>query len=101
MRKNVLLYGNSIFLNGLAALLHTNTELTIHLRQMSPQVVIPSDLDVILIDLDELSLETALNLFAPQKNIRLVGIDTKNSRTTVLSRRTLYTSTLNDIVTCL
>jgi hypothetical protein len=102
MTKNILLYGNSIFLNGLAAWLKTQPGLTVRRHLPGDPLSLPDDTpDVAIVDIHETPVSEALALFEGRPHVTIVGVDDRLGTATVLSEQVYPLQTLDDVLHCL
>ena len=96
LKTNVLLYGNAIFLNGLAVELQRHTCFKIHFRQTDGAIDL-NNIAAIIVDLNEYSLAHLLTQVVAPASVKFVGVNVADSRVTVLTRNTHQTNLLADI----
>ncbi len=101
MTKQILLYGNSIFLTGLAAQLESCADL--HARQQSSHddPLRLDDIDAVVVDFDETSPADVLDILHVCPNLQVVGINTSRGAVTVLSGQLYLARTMTDVINCL
>ena len=99
--KRVLLYGDSVFLTGLAAQLHSLDDLLI--RQQSPRNG-PLDLgglDAVIVDFNAVDAADVLSILRARPELKVVGVTAPGGAVTVLSGKVFLAHTLTDVMTCL
>ncbi len=99
--KRILLYGDSIFLTGLAAQLQTRANLEV--RQQAPHTG-PLDLgnlDIVIVDFNDVQAADVLAILRARPDLKIVGVNANNSAVTVLSGQIYLAHTLADVVGCL
>lgn len=96
----VLLYGNSIFLAGLAAQLaiQANLQFTTCVQMNTVEL---RDFDVIFVDLKEIHAADVLALLQLRSKLHIIGINTDLSTITVISGQVYPAHTLEEIFGCL
>ena len=101
MIKRVLLYGDSIFLTGLAAQLQARDDVDV--RQQSPHAgpLNLGDLDAVIVDFDDVPAADVLAILRARPDLKIVGVNTGNSVITVLSGRVYLAQTVADAMACL
>ena len=101
MTKRILLYGNSIFLAGLAAQLQTRDDVDV--RQQAPHAgpLHLGDLDAVIVDFNEVQAADVLALLRARPSLKIVGVNAAGGAVTVLSGRVYLAQTLADVVECL
>jgi hypothetical protein len=99
--RNVLLYGDSIFLTGLAAQLHDLDG--IRVRQQSPRIgpLDLHDLDVVIVDFNAIEADVVLDILRTRPDIQVVGVNAGSGAVTVLSGKAYLARTLADVMGCL
>jgi hypothetical protein len=97
MCKNVLLYGNSILLSGLAAQMQTQPELVVRCRPAQAGLTPLSGIDAVIIDVNEISLAHMLAILQAHTDVRIIGLDDRSGTATVLSRQLFQILTLDDV----
>lgn len=99
--RNVLLYGDSIFLSGLAAQLHGLDDVCV--RQQSPRIgpLNLHGLDVVIVDFNAVEAAAVLDILRAQPDIKVVGVNPGGGAVTVLSGQVYLARTLSDVMTCL
>ena len=101
MIKRILLYGDSIFLTGLATQLETRADLDV--RQQSSHVgpLNLDGLDAVIVDFDDVPAGDVLAILRARPDIKIVGVNATGGAVTVLSGRVYLAQTLDDVVACL
>ena len=101
MVKRILLYGDSIFLTGLAAQLQAMAGLDV--RQQAPHAgpLNLGNLDAVIVDLNDVPAADVLAILRARPNLKVVGVNATNGAVTVLSGRVYLAQTLADVVACL
>lgn len=97
MRKNILLYGNSILLSGLAARMQTIPDLAIRCRPAQAELAPLAGIDAVIVDVHETPLSSVLAILQGYTEVRIIGLDDRSGTATVLSRQVFQTHTLADV----
>ncbi len=99
--RNVLLYGDSIFLSGLAAQLHGLDNVCV--RQQSPRQrpLNLQGLDVVIVDFSAVEADAVLDILRAQPDIKVVGVNPDGGAVTVLSGQVFLARTVAEVVGCL
>ncbi len=99
--RNVLLYGDSIFLSGLMAQLQSMPDLAV--RQQSPHVgpLNLRDLDVVIVDFNAVEAAAVLDILRARPDIKVIGVNPSGGAVTVLSGQVYLARSLSDVMTCL
>jgi hypothetical protein len=99
--KRILLYGNSIFLTGLAARLQGDAGLSV--RQQAPGAgpLSLDGIDAVIVDFDDVPADDVLAILRARPTLQVVGVNAPGSAVTVLSGRIYVARTLADVVRCL
>jgi hypothetical protein len=101
MPDNILLYGNSIFLNGLAAWLQTQPGLTVRRHLPGDTLRLPDDPATVIVDIHETPVPESLALFEGHARLTLVGVDDRLGTATVLHGQVYHLQTFGDVLHCL
>jgi hypothetical protein len=101
MVKRILLYGDSIFLTGLAAQLQARADLDVCQRAPHAGPLDLGDLDAVVVDFDDARAADVLAILRARPDLKIVGVNAKDSAVTVLSGRIYLAHTLADVVECL
>ena len=101
MLKHILLYGDSIFLTGLAAQLQSMAGLDV--RQQAPHAgpLNLDGLDAVIVDFGDVPAGDVLAMLRARPDLKIVGVNATNSAVTVLSGKVYLAHTLADVVACL
>jgi len=99
--KRILLYGDSIFLTGLAEQLQARADLDV--RQQAPHTgpLHLGDLDAVIVDFDDAQAADVLAILRARPDLKIVGVNASDGAVTVLSGRIYLAHTLTDVVGCL
>jgi hypothetical protein len=99
--KRILLYGDSIFLTGLAAQLQSEAGLDV--RQHAPRTgsLHLGDLDAVIVDFDDVQAADVLAILRARPDLKIVGVNASDGAVTVLSGRIYLAHSLADVVECL
>lgn len=96
--KKVLLWGNSIFLAGLALALQHQADLEVLGTAANPlEAVLCLEPDMIIVDLSDPHCGAALTLLREQPSLCLVGINPATGAVTVLAGQVQLTQTLEEV----
>lgn len=101
MTKRILLYGDSIFLTGLAAQLQGRVDLDV--RQQAPHMgpLSLGDIDTVIVDLDNTPADDILSILRARPDLQVVGINATGSAVTVFSGQVYIAHTLIEVMDCL
>lgn len=99
--KQVLLYGTSIFLAGLAAELQKRPDVEVRCQSDLTGLLDLGAVDAAVVDLDDTPAAGVLALLRARPDLRIVGVNASNSTLTVLTGRVYMASTMDDLVACL
>ncbi len=101
MSKHILLYGNSIFLNGLAAQLQKRADLEVRQQPLASGPLPLSNLDAVIVDFDEVEAADVLGILRACPDVKVVGVNTPDGAVTVLSGQVYLAHNIADVVACL
>jgi hypothetical protein len=101
MIKRILLYGDSVFLAGLAAQLQTRADLDVRQQSSHAGPLNLDDLDAVIVDFDDAQATDVLAILRARPNLKVVGVNAPGSAVTVLSGQVYLARTLTDVVACL
>jgi hypothetical protein len=101
MSDNILLYGNSIFLNGLAAWLQTQPGFTVRRQLPGDTQRLPDDPATVIVDIHETPVAESLALFEDRPRLRIIGVDDRLGTATVLNGQVYRLQTFGDVLHCL
>lgn len=98
MVKRILLYGNSIFLAGLAAQLQRRSG--VEVRQQSPSAgrLELAGLDAVVVDFAEVAPGDVLAILRAQPDVKVVGVNAAGSAVTVLSGQVYLAHGVADVL---
>jgi hypothetical protein len=99
--KHILLYGNSIFLNGLASQLQKRVDCEVHQQAPGSGPLHLSNLDAVIVDFDEVGAEDVLGILRACPDVNVVGVNASGGAVTVLSGKVYLARTVADVVACL
>ena len=101
MIKRILLYGDSIFLTGLAAQLQSMAGLDV--RQQAPHAgpLDLGDLDAVIVDFGDVLAGDVLAMIRARPDLKIVGVNATGGAVTVLSGKVYLAHSLADVVACL
>lgn len=99
--KHILLYGDSIFLAGLAATLQADPGLDIHQQAPCAGFLDLGDLDAVIVDFDDAPAADVLTMLRARPDLKLVGVNASDGAVTVLSGRVYMAHSLRDVLHCL
>ncbi len=101
MARNILLHGNSIFLNGLAAWLQPQPGLTVRRQLPGNGPLSPDDFDTVIVDIYETPIPEALARFEAYPHLTLVAVDARLDTVIVLSGQVYRLHALVDVLHCM
>ncbi|MEA3339131.1 MAG: hypothetical protein U9R15_04115 [Chloroflexota bacterium] len=101
MTKHILLYGDSIFLSGLASQLQARDDIVARHRAPHDGPLNLDDLDAVIVDFNDAPPGDVLALLRARPDLKIVGVNATNSAVTVLSGQVYLAQTLADVVGCL
>ena len=101
MTKHILLYGDSIFLTGLAAQLQARDDIDARHRAPHDGPLHLDDLDAVVVDFNDAPAADVLALLRARPSLKIVGVNAAGGAVTVLSGRVYLAQTLADVVECL
>lgn len=101
MIKHILLYGDSIFLTGLAAQLEAHANLDVRQQSSHAGLLNLDDLDAVIVDFDDVLAADVLAILRARPGLKIVGVNAAGGAVTVLSGRVYLAHTLMDVVACL
>lgn len=96
--KQILLYGTSIFLAGLATQLQGTPGLRVRQQANLSGLVDLGNLDAVVVDLNDAAYADVLALVRARPDIKIVGINANSSAVTVLSGRVYLAQDMDDLV---
>lgn len=96
--RNVLLYGDSIFLSGLMAQLQSQPHVSAHQQAPGAGPLDLCNLDAVIVDFNAVDTAAVLDLLRMQPNLRVIGINAPGGAVTVLSSKVYLAHSLTDIV---
>jgi hypothetical protein len=99
--KEILLYGTSIFMAGLAAQLQNAPHLKVRCRADLSGLLDLGEIDTAVVDLDDGLAADVLALIRARPDLKIVGVNAGNNAVTVLSGRVYLAQTIADVVACL
>jgi hypothetical protein len=99
--KHILLYGDSIFLGGLAAQLRAQEGVSV--SQQSPHTgpLHLGKLDAVIVDFNAVDAADILAILRARPDLKIVGVNAPGGAVTVLSGKVYLAHTLADVVGCL
>jgi len=98
LTKHILLYGDSIFLSGLAAQLQARDDVDARQRAPHDGPLDLGELDAVIVDFDAVDAAEVLALLRARPDLKIVGVNANNSAVTVLSGRVYMAETLEDVI---
>ena len=101
MIKHILLYGDSIFLTGLAAQLQARDDVDVRQQASRTGPLNLDDLDAVIVDFDDVQAGDVLAMLRARPDLKIVGVNATNGAVTVLSGRIYLAHTLADVMACL
>lgn len=99
--RNILLYGDSIFLSGLAAQLRDLPGMTVRQQGLHTGPLNLGGLDAVVVDLNATEAADVLFILCARPDLKVVGINAPGGAVTVLSGQVYLARTLIDVMTCL
>ncbi len=99
--RNILLYGGSIFLAGLAVELQTLPHLRVRRQATLDCLEDLTPLDAAIVDLNESCAGEVLALLLTHPDLTLIGVNARGGAVTVLSGRVYRAQTLAEVAACL
>lgn len=99
--RQVLLYGTSILLAGLAAQMQKRPDLEVRCQADLTGLVDLGAIEAAVVDLDDPPAGGVLALLRARPDLKIVGVNAGSSAVTVLTGRVYLASTLDDLVACL
>ncbi|HEY89649.1 MAG TPA: hypothetical protein G4N98_07960 [Thermoflexia bacterium] len=101
MTKRVLLYGNSIFLSGLAAQLLARDDIDVRQRTSHGGLLHLDDLDAVIVDFNDVQPADVLALLRTRPSLKVVGVNAAGGAVTVLFGQVHLVQTLADVMQCM
>lgn len=99
--KHILLYGDSVFLTGLASQLAALPEVEARLQSPHCGPLNLQGLDVVIIDFNAVDATAVLDILRARPDIKVVGINPDCGAVTILSGQVYLARTLTDVMACL
>ena len=99
--KHVLLYGDSIFLAGLAAQLRDRDDVAIRRQAQNVGLLDLGGLDAVIVDFNAVDPADVLSILRARPDLKVVGVNAPGGAVTVLSGKVYLAHTLTDVMTCL
>lgn len=99
--RNVLLYGDSIFLTGLAAQLDDMDDVCVRQQSLHSGPLDLGGLDVVIVDFNAVDAADVLSILRARADLKVVGVNASGGAVTVLSGKVYLARTLTDVMTCL
>lgn len=99
--RNVLLYGDSIFLSGLMAQFQAMPDVTVRQQPLHSGPLNLCDLDTVIVDFNAVEPATVLDILRAQPDIKIVGINPSGGAVTVLSGQVFLAHSLAEVMRCL
>jgi len=96
-----LLYGDSIFLTGLAAQLQARDGVDARHQAPYDGPLNLGDLDAVIVDFNDVPPADVLAILRARPDLKIVGVNAPGGAVTVLSGRVYLAQTLADVVECL
>ncbi|NBD34679.1 MAG: hypothetical protein GVY30_01615 [Chloroflexi bacterium] len=101
MMKRILLYGDSVFLGGLAAQLQAQDDVIIVQQASHEGPLKLGDLDAVIVDFNDVDADDVLAILRASPDLKVVGVNAPGGAVTVLSGKVYLAHTLEDVVGCL
>lgn len=98
--KHILLYGDSIFLTGMAAQLDALPEAEARLQAPHTGALNLGDLDVVIVDFNAVDADAVLDILRARPDVKVVGVNAPGGAVTVLSSQVYLARSLSDVMTC-
>ena len=99
--QTLLLYGASIFIEGLAGLLLQHPEVRVEARQHLTDLGDLAVFDAVIVDLNNPKTSDVLTLLRARPDLTVIGVNTAGGAVTVLSGRVYLAHSLADVLDCL
>jgi len=99
--KSVLLYGDSIFLTGLAAQLRDRDDVVVRQQAQTVGLLDLGGLDAVIVDFNAVDADAVLSILRARPDIQVVGVSAPGGAVTVLSGKVYLAHALADVVGCL
>jgi hypothetical protein len=99
--KHILLYGDSVFLTGLARQLGTLPEVTARQQASDSGPLYLCGLDAVIVDFDAVDTISVLDILRARPDLKIVGINPNSGAVTVLTGQVYLARSLADVVGCL
>ena len=99
--KHILLYGDSIFIGGLAAQLRAQDDMAVSQQTPRTGPLDLGDLDAVIVDFNAVDAADVLAILRARPDLKIVGINAPGGAVTVLSGTVYLARSLADVVGCL
>ncbi len=99
--KHILLYGDSIFLTGLASQLGALPEIEARLQAPRGGPLNLRGLDAVIVDFNAVDASAVLDMLRARPDLKIVGVNPSGGAVTVLSGQVYLAHTLEDVMECL
>ena len=99
--KQILLYGNSIFLTGLAVQLESHADLQARHQAPHNGLLYLGDIDIIIVDFDAIEAADVLDILRARPDLKVVDVSASGGAVMVLSGQVYLARSLTDVVDCL
>ena len=99
--KHILLYGDSIFLSGLAAQLRARDDVILIQQAPHEGPLKLGNLDAVIVDFDDVGADDVLAILRARPDLNVVGVNASGGAVTVLSGKVYLAHALEDVVGCL
>lgn len=99
--KHILLYGDSIFLGGLAAQLQGHADVVVQQQIPRTGPLDLGNLDAVIVDFNDVSANDILAIVRARPDLKVVGVHAPGGAVTVLSGKVYLAHTLADVIGCL
>lgn len=99
--KHILLYGDSIFLGGLAAQFRDREDVTVRQQASRTGPLDLGALDAVIVDFNAVEPADILAMLRARPNLKIIGVNAAGSAVTVLSGQVFLAHSVADVLGCL
>ena len=97
----ILVYGASILIEGIASQLVSQSHLQIHRAKSLADLGNLSDFDAVLVDLNDTSASDVLAMLRACPDLRIIGVNAATGSVTLLAGRVYLAQTAEEVISCL